>query len=66
MSSSQASPLLKLAKILADNVENEAQRRKARVVTFRAYGFRSVKSFMSMLPLCCGEIVLDWPHVMPL
>ncbi|MEZ5480591.1 MAG: transposase [Thiolinea sp.] len=50
----------------ATNALTEGLNRKARVVTSRAYGFRRVKSFMSMLLLCCGGIVLPWPHVMPL
>lgn len=50
----------------ATNAITEGLNRKARVVTSRAYGFRRIKSFMSMLLLCCGGIVLPWPHVMPL
>jgi len=50
----------------ATNALTEGLNRKARVVTSRAYGFRRLKSFMSMLLLCCGGIVLPWPHVTPL
>lgn len=48
------------------NALAEGINRKVRVVTSRAYGFKSAQSLMAMIFLCCGGIALPWPHIMPM
>lgn len=48
------------------NAVTEGLNRKARVVTSRSFGFKSLSNFASMLLLCCGGVTLPWPHVLPL
>jgi transposase len=48
------------------NARAEGINRKIRVVTSRAYGFKSVGNLMAMIMLCCGGLHIPWPHVLPL
>lgn len=48
------------------NARAEGLNRKIRVVTSRAFGFKSAQSLMAMIMLCCGGIHLAWPHVLPI
>jgi transposase len=47
------------------NARAEGLNRKIRVVTSRAYGFKSVGNLMAMIMLCCGGLHLPWPHILP-
>lgn len=47
------------------NARAEGLNRKIRVVTSRAYGFKSVENLMAMITLCCGGLDVPWPHVLP-
>lgn len=73
-------PFLKAANTIAEHFEGvcayihtghtnaraEGLNRKIRVVTARAYGFKSVENLMAMITLCCSGLEVPWPHALPL
>jgi transposase len=54
--------ILAARRMKLSNARAEALNNKAKLITRRAYGFRSANAALALIPLTCGPITLTLPH----